>query len=216
MRRPRYSSSWAGGGAREIVFAGGIVRLKSLFEGDALPCCLLSALFESFRLRDAYFSIAGAVDFVFREEMDEAARPGGGEIAEPDGVGEDGGPVDRRGELPVLFDCQPHLLDTLGEVFDLLRVREPELVDVIQIDPGIGQLTAAQLLELMTLMEVFYGLFESNGDEQADDDGGDVDEEVAPCAGGVVRGVNVDHVGSVKSIPFRRTGLESFVSSASG
>jgi hypothetical protein len=32
----------------------------------------------------------------------------------------------------------------------------------------------------------------------------------------VVRAVNVDHVGSVKSIPFRRTGLESFVSSASG
>src|ERR1700761_6990331 len=41
------------GGAREIVFAGGIVRLKSLFEGDTLPCCLLSALFERFRLRDA-------------------------------------------------------------------------------------------------------------------------------------------------------------------
>jgi hypothetical protein len=34
--------------------------------------------------------------------------------------------------------------------------------------------------------------------------------------GGVVRGVNVDHVGSVKSIPFRRAGLESFVSAASG
>src|ERR1700749_1893030 len=63
------------GGAREIVFAGGIVRLKSLFEGDALPCCLLSELFESFCFRDAYFSIAGAVDFVFREKMDEAALP---------------------------------------------------------------------------------------------------------------------------------------------
>jgi len=38
------------------------------------------------------------------------------------------------------------------------------------------------------MMEVFDGLFETDGDEQAEDDGGDVDEEVAPGAGSVVGG----------------------------
>jgi hypothetical protein len=37
------------------------------------------------------------------------------------------------------------------------------------------------------------GLFEADGDEQADDDGGDVDEEVAPGVGGLVGRVDVEH-----------------------
>jgi hypothetical protein len=88
-----------GGGAREIVFASWIVRLESLLKGHSPPCCLLGALFESFRLRDAHFGIAGAVDLVFGEKMDEATLPGGGEVAEPDGVSGDGRPVDGRGEF---------------------------------------------------------------------------------------------------------------------
>ena len=32
----------------------------------------------------------------------------------------------------------------------------------------------------MTVVEVFDRLFKSDGDEQADDDGGDVNEEVSP------------------------------------
>jgi hypothetical protein len=93
----------------------------------------------------------------------------------------------------MLLDCQAHLLDTVGEVFNLLRVGDPELVDVLEVYPGIGQLAAAQLLELMELMKVLHGLFEAYGDEEADDDGGDVDEEVAPSGGGVVGGVDVEH-----------------------
>ena len=45
----------------------------------------------------------------------------------------------------------------------------------------------------MAVMEVFDGLFETDGDEETEDDGGDVDEEVAPGAGGVMRGVDVEH-----------------------
>jgi hypothetical protein len=35
------------------------------------------------------------------------------------------------------------------------------------------------------------GLFEADGDEKADDDGGDVDEEVSPGVGGGVGWVDV-------------------------
>jgi hypothetical protein len=52
--------------------------------------------------------------------------------------------------------------------------------------------------ELVSLTVMVYGLdylLEANGEEQTEGDGGDVDEEVAPRAGGVVGGVNVVHQG---------------------
>lgn len=45
----------------------------------------------------------------------------------------------------------------------------------------------------MEVVEGFDGLLEADGDEQAEDDGGHVDEEVAPCGDGVVGRVNVEH-----------------------
>jgi hypothetical protein len=45
----------------------------------------------------------------------------------------------------------------------------------------------------MAVVEVLDGLFEADGDEESEDDGGDVDEEVAPGAGGVVGWVDVEH-----------------------
>jgi len=48
---------------------------------------------------------------------------------------------------------------------------------------------------LMAMMDGFDGLLEADGDEQADDDGGDVDEEVAPGVGGVVGWVDVEDEG---------------------
>ena len=45
----------------------------------------------------------------------------------------------------------------------------------------------------VALVEHFNALLETDGDEQADDDGDDVDEEVAPGACGVVRWVDVKH-----------------------
>ena len=53
----------------------------------------------------------------------------------------------------------------------------------------------AGLVREMTVVEVLDGLFEAYGDEKAEDDGGDVDEEVAPGAGGVVGRVDVEHGG---------------------
>ena len=42
------------------------------------------------------------------------------------------------------------------------------------------------LADLVVVVEELDGLFEADGDAEADDDGGDVDEEVAPGVGGVV------------------------------
>jgi hypothetical protein len=42
-----------------------------------------------------------------------------------------------------------------------------------------------ELLALVVMMDRLNGLLEADGDEQTDDDGGDVDEEVAPGVGGV-------------------------------
>jgi hypothetical protein len=47
--------------------------------------------------------------------------------------------------------------------------------------------------DLVAVVEVFDGLLEANGDQQADDDGGDVNEEVALGVGGVVWRVDVEH-----------------------
>ena len=38
------------------------------------------------------------------------------------------------------------------------------------------------------MVEVLDGLLKADGDEDAEDDRGEVDEEVAACGGGVVRG----------------------------
>ena len=43
-------------------------------------------------------------------------------------------------------------------------------------------------VNLMVVMDGFDGLLEADGDEQAEDDGGDVDEEVSPGVGGVFGG----------------------------
>ena len=50
-----------------------------------------------------------------------------------------------------------------------------------------------EFLALMMPVDGFDGLFEIDGDEQADADGGDVDEEVAPGVGGGVGRVDVEH-----------------------
>ena len=48
-------------------------------------------------------------------------------------------------------------------------------------------------MQLMAMVEELDCLFEADGDQEADDDGGDVDEEVAPGVGGVAGWVNVEH-----------------------
>jgi hypothetical protein len=47
--------------------------------------------------------------------------------------------------------------------------------------------------DLVAVVEVFDSLLEADGDEDAEDDGHEVDEEVAACGGGVMWWVDVDH-----------------------
>jgi hypothetical protein len=54
----------------------------------------------------------------------------------------------------------------------------------------------ARLGYLMPVVEELDGLLEADGDEDAEDDRGEVNEEVAARGGGVVRWMDVDHVGS--------------------
>ena len=46
---------------------------------------------------------------------------------------------------------------------------------------------------LVAMVKEFDGLFDANGNDEAYDDGGDVNEEVAPCGGGVMGRVDVEH-----------------------
>jgi hypothetical protein len=67
--------------------------------------------------------------------------------------------------------------------------------------PGKGLLVVFALVaeefagfgDLVAVVEVFNGLLEADGNEKAEDDGGDVDEEVAPAGGGVMGRVDVEH-----------------------
>ena len=48
-----------------------------------------------------------------------------------------------------------------------------------------ASISALAIYHLSRTVDRFYGLLEAGGDEEADDDGGDVDEEVAPGVGRV-------------------------------
>ena len=85
------------------------------------------------------------------------------------------------------------LLDAGVQIFDSLPVDDSELIHVVEVKAGVGEEALAQLAELMLTMEVLDCLLEAHRDEEAEDDGSDVDEEIAPGAGGVVGGVDVEH-----------------------
>jgi hypothetical protein len=93
----------------------------------------------------------------------------------------------------MLRDSVLHLLDANGEVFNLAGVGSAVLVYVVKADVGVSDGAFAKLVQLMAPMEVLDGLLKADGDEDAEDDGGQMDEEVAACGGGVVRRVDVDH-----------------------
>jgi hypothetical protein len=89
-------------------------------------------------------------------------------------------------------------------VQDLERGEEMVLVQAQGIDVvGDGLAVGVHLLQqqlarfagLVTVVKVFDSLFEADGDEQTDDDGGDVEEEVAPGVGAVVGRMDVEHEG---------------------
>jgi hypothetical protein len=67
--------------------------------------------------------------------------------------------------------------------------------EALGVDAPFDLERLAGFVELMAMFDVPDGLFESDGNEQAADDGGDVDEEVFPCAGSMVGGMYVEHGG---------------------
>ena len=84
-----------------------------------------------------------------------------------------------------------------GHVVVQLRLDGLHCLQILSQYPPVfvklGRQFFASLLQLVTVVEVLDGLFEADGDEEADDDGGDVDEEVSPGAGGVMCGMDVEH-----------------------
>ena len=62
----------------------------------------------------------------------------------------------------------------------------------------------AGVAELVALVNVLDELLEADGDDEANDDGGDVDEEVAPGVDGFVRRVDVEHGDPWVSLEFGR------------
>jgi hypothetical protein len=68
-------------------------------------------------------------------------------------------------------------------------------IDDMEVLSGFDAKVVFQLMALVTVVEGLDGLLETDGDEQADGDGGDMDEEVSPGAGGVVGGMDVEHGG---------------------
>ena len=74
------------------------------------------------------------------------------------------------------------------------RVAHVEVAgDDVAVVDGLGAQVGFEGDALVAVVEGFDGLLEADGDEQADDDGGDVEEEVAPGVGGVVGRVDVEH-----------------------
>ncbi len=69
------------------------------------------------------------------------------------------------------------------------------LVDlqVLHAELSFGAQVFAEVIPLMTMMEELNSLLESDGDEQANDNGGDVDEEVAPGVNRMMGWMDVEH-----------------------
>ncbi|WP_458068276.1 hypothetical protein [Rhodanobacter sp. BL-MT-08] len=49
-------------------------------------------------------------------------------------------------------------------------------------------------------MNILNGLFQANGNQQTDDDRGDVDKEVSPGSGRMLRNVDIKHRGSLFTV----------------
>jgi hypothetical protein len=59
---------------------------------------------------------------------------------------------------------------------------------------GLPAQRCAKLRLLMSVMYAFNGLLEAYGNDQADDDGRDVNEEVLPAADRIVRSMYIEHL----------------------
>jgi hypothetical protein len=65
----------------------------------------------------------------------------------------------------------------------------------IEVDAHLVLDILAGVAGLVAVVDVLDGLLQADCDDQAQNNGGDVDEEVAPGTGGVVGGMHVEHGG---------------------
>jgi hypothetical protein len=83
-----------------------------------------------------------------------------------------------------------HVLVELGlELVNTLDIRRGDTAVYFEL----GLHLFAGFAEFAMMVDELDGLFEADGDEQTDTDGGDVDEKVAPGVDGFVGGVDVEH-----------------------
>src|SRR6266702_194651 len=77
----------------------------------------------------------------------------------------------------------------------VLMVQSGEDVHLVGtlIQVAFGSELFASFAGQMEVVEIFDRLLKADRDEQAEDDGGDMDEELFPAIGGVVCGVDVEH-----------------------
>jgi hypothetical protein len=140
------------------------------------------------------FDFGVSVDFVRSKQGDEAVGLGGA----PDGVIRKVVAAVRimegfsGRERLVLPNGGFDLGDATIEPAGVIQLAVLSVGTVPQVFFGLGMERLAQFGALMAVMEGFNSLLEADGDEKADDDGGDVNEEVAPGMGGGVWRVNVE------------------------
>ncbi len=116
---------------------------------------------------------------------DEEALRLGGEVDVVDGKRDDELTAGRGGGL--------ERADAGVEVIAALRGEGDLSADEVEVLLRLGMHLELEILALVVVMDGFDRLLEADGDEEADADGGDVDEEVAPGMGGLMGRVNVEH-----------------------
>jgi len=181
------------GGGGKVKWAIRVVSLKPLLEGDALFAAIVDELSQGLSARDANLSFFENGDVFFRKQLQQAALLGGFKVRSSNRIGWEVGAVGGWSKFRVGCDGLLYLLNARIEVFQLLLSREAILINVVQHLPCVRCGAFAQFVALMAVVEELDGLLEADGNEEADDDGGDVDEEVAPGMGGGVGRMDVQH-----------------------
>jgi hypothetical protein len=106
----------------------------------------------------------------------------------PDEVAGEGG-FGRAGMLANVLEDEEVVLEASGGAKPVVLVCD----EVVAIGFELAGEGFAGFAELVALVDVFDELLEADGDDEANDDGGDMDEEVFPGVGGVSGRVDVEH-----------------------
>ena len=96
----------------------------------------------------------------------------------------------KRAMLP---DGGLHLRDSRLEPAELVDLGGFSSAGIGEDLAGLGMEVLPEGGDFVAAVEGLHGLFERDGDEQADADGGDMNEEAFPCMHSCVGGVDFEH-----------------------